>query len=811
MRKWLFNNPRFSTFVLVLTVMLSLMLVPISTSQNSEEIKTKLGDLEEDVSLLPLDEAFEKNIHAARGQRIGLTNKIKAVIHQIEAGAYKGAINKLENDLKNTIEAWITEDYEVSLIEKIDEIIKLIKGELPPPPFPDFSLEASPITLAIALSESDISVITIESLNGFKKLVDLTVHNVPAGVSTTLDPEQVAPPVNDTASSTLTISVDMSATIGTYVLTIYGTSNSLQHSIYITLEITEFPPPPDFSVEADPPSLIIVRGGSDKSAVTISSINGFNQQVDLAVTSTPILGVTTSLDPVQVTPPSDDFATSTLEIDVDFSATLGAYLLTVTGTCGMLEHSINIDLEVTLSPPPPDFTVEASVSSMQIEQGSSATSTILVTSLHDFNSPVDLSFTGVPQGVTATIDPNTVTPPPDDTTTATLAVDVDVTATPGTYVLTITGTSGAKEHSVDITLEVTRLPPTPDFAISASPTTLTIAKGDSATSTITISSFNGFSKSVELTVSGEPIGATATLDPTHVTPTADGATTSTLTITVAETAAPGTYELTLTGKSNALQHNATLSLEITTVPVPPDLEPPTVRIEEPANGSYVAGLVNIGVFIYDENFKIAELRIGNTLMASWTLGNVSTGEHAILWDTTLPEYPDNLYNITLSAEDKAGNSEETFVTIFVDNTEPTIETPHWNPEEPSVDTQVNITVKVSDGQAGSGIQNVTLWYLNTTVDDWQPISMSLNVTSGNWTATIPGQSTETTIEFYVEAFDNAGNKAVTDEYEYNVIAPAGIPLAWIVAIIFLIFAATAAVVLFSRKRRGEKQVTSSRA
>ncbi|UCD39592.1 MAG: Ig-like domain repeat protein [Candidatus Bathyarchaeota archaeon] len=570
----------------------SLLLVPISTSQNSEEIKTKLRGLEEEVSLLPLGEAFHKNMHAAQGQKNALTNKIEAVIHQIEAGAYKGAVNKLENDLKDTIETWITEDYAVSLIEKINEIIKLITGELPPPPLPDFSVTALPTELEIALGKSGTSIMTITSLNGFNQSIDLTVYGVPTGVTATLDPEQVTPPVNDTASSTLTVMVDASATTGTYELTVTGTSNMLQRSAAIALEITEVPPPPDFSVETNPSSLTIVQG-------------------------------------------------------------------------------------------------------------------------------------------------------------------------------------------------------------------------ESATSTITITSFHGFDESVDLTVSGEPTGATATLDPTQATPPANGLITSVLSISVAEAATPATYELTLTGTSNSLEHSATLSLEITMVPVPPDTEAPTIRIEEPANGSFVTGLVNIRVFMHDENFKLAKLSINNTAVTSWTLGNVSTGEHLISWDTTLSEYPDDLYNITLSAEDSAGNRAETFVSVFVDNTGPTIETPTWTPEEPSVDLHVNVTVEVKDGQAGSGVRNVTLWYRNITVDDWQFIPMSFNVTTGNWTGMIPAHSEETAVEFYIEAFDNAGNKALTDAFAYNVVALVGIPLAWIAVIILLILSATIAVFYFLRRHSAEKQGAAS--
>lgn len=91
------------------------------------------------------------------------------------------------------------------------------------------------------------------------------------------------------------------------------------------------------------------------------------------------------------------------------------------------------------------------------------------------------------------------------------------------------------------------------------------------------------------------------------------------------------------------------------------------------------------------------------------------------------------------------------------------------------------------------------------MDDWQPLSLSLD--EGNWTGSVIGQSLETTVKFYIEAFDKAGNKAISDDlYEYNVIAPAGLPLAWIIAVILLILAATAAAIYFWRKRRTRQRI-----
>jgi outer membrane protein assembly factor BamB len=94
----------------------------------------------------------------------------------------------------------------------------------------------------------------------------------------------------------------------------------------------------------------------------------------------------------------------------------------------------------------------------------------------------------------------------------------------------------------------------PDFAISASPSSLTGA----GTSSITVSPVNGFAGTVNLAVSGMPSGSSATFSPTSIS----GGGSSTLTLSPG-TAAAGTYSLTVTGTSGSLsQHSTSISWTI---------------------------------------------------------------------------------------------------------------------------------------------------------------------------------------------------------------------------------------------------------
>ncbi len=108
--------------------------------------------------------------------------------------------------------------------------------------------------------------------------------------------------------------------------------------------------------------------------------------------------------------------------------------------------------------------------------------------------------------------------------------------------------------------------PAPDFSLSASPSSVPLTQGNPGGSTITVSSLNGFNSSVSLTLSGCPANTTCVLNPTSVTPPANGSNTSTLTITtnVGGTSPTGTFLLTVSGNSGT--HTTSVSVTISAAP-----------------------------------------------------------------------------------------------------------------------------------------------------------------------------------------------------------------------------------------------------
>jgi sugar lactone lactonase YvrE len=102
----------------------------------------------------------------------------------------------------------------------------------------------------------------------------------------------------------------------------------------------------------------------------------------------------------------------------------------------------------------------------------------------------------------------------------------------------------------------------PDFTIAASPTSLTINKGSSGNSTLTLAPLGQFNQTIKLTCSGAPANTTCTIAPTSVTLDGTNNGTATLTIQTTSSTASGTYTITAKGAAVPLQHPVNITLTV---------------------------------------------------------------------------------------------------------------------------------------------------------------------------------------------------------------------------------------------------------
>ncbi len=101
-------------------------------------------------------------------------------------------------------------------------------------------------------------------------------------------------------------------------------------------------------------------------------------------------------------------------------------------------------------------------------------------------------------------------------------------------------------------------PATPDFTLSASPSSGSIAQGANGTRTVTVTRQNGFAGSVSFSASGMPSGVSAAFSPSSTTGTS-----STLTLSVSPSTPAGTSTITITGTSGSLVRTTPITLTVT--------------------------------------------------------------------------------------------------------------------------------------------------------------------------------------------------------------------------------------------------------
>jgi hypothetical protein len=197
-----------------------------------------------------------------------------------------------------------------------------------------------------------------------------------------------------------------------------------------------------------------------------------------------------------------------------------------------------------------DFSISASPTSLSLVQGTSGSISISTAVTSGTAGTVSLAVSGVPSGASASLNPGSVTAG----NSATLNVNAG-SAAAGTYTLTVTGTEGSVTHPTTVQLTVTA--PSPNFTISASPSSLSLAQGASGSSTIS-TTVVGSGGTISLTVSGTPSGASASVTPTSIS----AGNSATLNVN-AGSAAAGTYTLTVTGTEGSVTRPTTVQLTVT--------------------------------------------------------------------------------------------------------------------------------------------------------------------------------------------------------------------------------------------------------
>jgi thermitase len=196
----------------------------------------------------------------------------------------------------------------------------------------------------------------------------------------------------------------------------------------------------DFQVAVTPATATSDGTGS---AVYTVSLTG-SGVVDLSVSGLPG-GATSVVAPPTVVAPGS----ARLVVHVSSGTPAGTYPFTVTGSSGDVVHTASALLVVPVS----DFTIAMSPSVRYVVAGLLGVPyQIDLGAQGAFTGLVDLSVSGLPPGATGVFAP--ASSPAPGVSTLTVQLGLLTPSAPGTYTLTVTGTSGGLTHQTSATLVV---------------------------------------------------------------------------------------------------------------------------------------------------------------------------------------------------------------------------------------------------------------------------------------------------------------------------------------------------------------------
>ena len=208
-----------------------------------------------------------------------------------------------------------------------------------------------------------------------------------------------------------------------------------------------------------------------------------------------------------------------------------------------------------------DFFLATAPSPLTVEEGSTASSTVTITSVNSYDLATALALAISPPTnmLTVTLTPSVVTPTANGRVSSTVTVVAGSGTPVGVYTVSLTATGGTKSHTAAFTIIVAAAP---DFSITALPASLIVFQNAANTTTLTLTSVGGFAGNVSLTMTAPfaTIGVAGGGSPLHLT--AGGSNTTTLAVYPTSQTAPGNYTITITGASGGQVHTVNLPITV---------------------------------------------------------------------------------------------------------------------------------------------------------------------------------------------------------------------------------------------------------
>ena len=298
---------------------------------------------------------------------------------------------------------------------------------------------------------------------------------------------------------------------------------------------------PDFDIQF--PALFgsMVTGTTGSFTATVVPKNGFTGDVTFSAVQLPTHS-TVAFSPATVSVGSGSNTTSFQVTEEDAGALEDLAIVSASG--GGLTRTAGIWVVVK------DFALSATDAGT-VQEGSSATSTVTISSDSGFHGAVTLGAANLPAGVTASFDTNPAT------TGATMTLATSLSTPPGTYSIDVTGTVGTLTRHATASLTVTQ---SADFTLQIRNPNANGFAGATVTYEIAIAQSASFTAPVTFSVTGLPTGATASFAP------GPSAGLEELTISLGSGTAEGPWSLSVIASGGGLTRTAPALLTVLAQP-----------------------------------------------------------------------------------------------------------------------------------------------------------------------------------------------------------------------------------------------------
>ena len=268
------------------------------------------------------------------------------------------------------------------------------------------------------------------------------------------------------------------------------------------------------------------------------------------------------------------------------------------------------------------FLLTISPSTISISQGMNATSTVSILSTQGFSGMVSLTAQIINGSIVVSFNPSRVNVPVGGSATSVSTVQASKNASIATYTIIVTGTAiaGRKVLSSSALLIAT-VGPDADFGVYAYPYSITVVAGFANSTSIVISSKNGFNGSVTLSAI-VPFGFLGVMGGQNPVTLASGSVTNTsLQVSTTLSTVLGRYNITIIGSSGTVSHSCILTVNVVD-PVPESLSLLTFSLI--SSTSMTLSLRNNGnTPITLQAYSVTDLSGDTWTLAGWTGPTIS--------------------------------------------------------------------------------------------------------------------------------------------------------------------------------------------